>query len=111
MISQTVGNIIAGQSSVLTVSFTVDANAPSSITNYAEISADDGDDCDSTPDDTNGNGTGETTGLIDDDIGTGCNTGGDEDDHDPETITIGNPDPSIKIDKLDANPNDQDNNV
>ena len=26
--------------------------------------------------------------MIDDDIGNGCNTGGDEDDHDLATITV-----------------------
>ncbi len=35
------------------ITFKIAANAPTTIKNYAEISEDDGDDCDSTPDDTN----------------------------------------------------------
>ncbi len=112
---RTITSIVAGWSQLVTISFTIDANASNSLINYAEISADDGNDCDSTPDSINGNGTGETlpTGMIDNDIGTGCDTGGDEDDHDLETITLtADPEPSIKIEKLDANDAlDQDGNI
>lgn len=87
---RTISKIEAGKSVLVTIRFTIAVNAPNSITNYAEISWDDGSDCDSTPDSTNGNQTGETgTGMINNDIGTGCNLGGDEDDHDPETIVLG----------------------
>ena len=82
---RTITNIAAGASKVVSIQFKVSANPPASITNYAEISRDDGDDCDSTPD---SNATNDGT-VIDNAIGTGCNPGGDEDDHDPETITTG----------------------
>jgi hypothetical protein len=70
------------------ISFTIDDDAPKNINNFAEISDDNGDDCDSTPDSINGNGTGESTGLVDDVIGTACETGGDEDDHDIAPIVV-----------------------
>ncbi len=89
--TRTLSNIAAGASRKVTITFTIDQNAPTTIKNYAEISEDDGDDCDSTPDNTNGNGSGESTGLVDDSIGTGCQPGGDEDDHDVEVITVDTP--------------------
>jgi len=51
--------------------------------------------------------------MIDDDIGNGCNPGGDEDDHDPASIVVGTPtNPSIAIDKVDNNAaNDEDGSV
>jgi len=63
------------------------------IINYSEISSDSGLDCDSTPDniiDNNStfNPVWETTGLIDDNIWSACNSGWDEDDHDPAYISI-----------------------
>ena len=94
--TQTITNIPANGGSVtLPISFTINADAEGSIVNLAEISADSGDDCDSRPDSdpTNGNedGNGETdsTGMVNGDIGTGCDEDGDEDDHDPETIVLG----------------------
>ena len=105
-------NIAAIDDETITISFTVDEDAPDVIRNYAEISSDNGDDCDSTPDNTNGNQVVETAtnGMVDDQIGNGCNPGGDEDDHDIATIRLNEaPAPSILIDKLDANPSlDQD---
>lgn len=72
---------------MIEITFTIDSNATGTIINYAEIQEDDGNDCDSTPDNDNTNdGT-----VIDDDIGTGCDQGGDEDDHDLETITLTTP--------------------
>ena len=97
------------------ITFTIDTDAPNRINNFAEISRDDGDDCDSTPDGINGNQDGETesTGMVNDNIGNGCNPGGDEDDHDIEPITIPDPIvPSIIIDKRDANSDfDQDGSI
>lgn len=89
--SRTVTNIPAGTTKTITIKFAINANAPKTMINYAEISSDDGDDCDSIPDATNGNQTGETpeTGMVDDAIGNGCNPGGDEDDHDKAVITLG----------------------
>ena len=75
----------------LPVSFTINDDAPASISNFAEIASDSGDDCDSTPDTTNGNGSGESNELDDNQIGSGCQPGGDEDDHDIETIAIVEP--------------------
>jgi hypothetical protein len=100
--TRTVVSITAGNSVTLPISFTVNAQASGTVTNYAEISSDDGNDCDSTPDSDNTNdGT-----PVDNDIGNGCNPGGDEDDHDPESITVVAP--AIAIDKTDANALDQD---
>ena len=50
--------------------------------------------------------------MIDDDIGNGCNPGGDEDDHDLAEINVNFPGngPAIGIEKLDANPDDEDTN-
>lgn len=84
MAQRIIPTIAPGQEITLSISFIIDASAPSSITNLAEISSDDGSDCDSTPD---MNPTNDGT-PVDNEIGTGCEPGGDEDDHDPETITL-----------------------
>jgi len=87
--------IAPGWSRVIEVYFRIEEDAPDVIENYAEISDDDGDDCDSTPDDANGNQDGETfeTGMIDDEIGGRCDeTGTDEDDHDIAVLTLENTD-------------------
>jgi len=76
------------------ITFTVDSDAPSTIKNYAEISSDDGNDCDSTPDQTVGNDE-----LINDMINPGCEDNNDEDDHDIETITIGDTTPEVVLTK------------
>jgi trimeric autotransporter adhesin len=79
---RTITNIAAGTSKVVSIQFKIAANPPASITNLAEISSDDGADCDSTPDSNSSN-----DGIVTNDaIGTSCEPGGDEDDHDPETI-------------------------
>lgn len=102
-----VPSIVAGQSVIVPITFTIDADAAGTIVNFAEISEDNNDDCDSVADNTNGNQPGENDGTqVNDDIGDGCNPGGDEDDSDLEPIVI--PGPSIAVDKTDNNPVDQD---
>ena len=49
--------IATGSSQVVSISFTVNGLATGSILNRSEISVDDGNDSDSTPDTTNGTGT------------------------------------------------------
>jgi len=88
--TRNISNIPAGGDTTLTIRFTINTDATGAIRNFAEISADSGDDCDSTPDAINGNGTGESTWLIDDDIWNGCNIWWDEDDHDVAEIFIWN---------------------
>lgn len=91
------------------IRFEVTETSATTIKNYAEISQDDGDDCDSTPDNLNQNTPGEKDGtLVDDEMRDGCNKTGDEDDHDVAEIKVVIPAPSIKIDKTDANPADKD---
>jgi len=102
-----ISNIPAGGSETLTITFTIQSSIASwtTITNFAEISDDSGDDCDSIAD----NDVENDGNADDDNIGTGCNPGWDKDDHDPETIVITIPTtPSINIVKTDANPLDQD---
>ena len=104
--------IITNSSVTLTITFTINDSAPTTINNFAEISNDNGDDCDSSPDNNN-NETG--TALVNDAIGIGCEPGGDEDDHDIETINVIDGTttviPSINVLKFSANPNDQDGNT
>ncbi len=88
MATRTMIEIDAGTTKRTSITFTITQTTAGSIKNYAEISTDDGNDCDSTPDSTNGNGSGESTGLVDNSIGLGCQSGGDEDDHDVEVIDI-----------------------
>lgn len=84
---QTLPALAAGASTTIPITFTVDGTVLGTITNFAEISADDGLDCDSTPDsDSTNDGT-----VTDNDIGTACDVGGDEDDHDPASITVVEP--------------------
>ncbi|MEM7130359.1 MAG: SdrD B-like domain-containing protein [Chloroflexota bacterium] len=54
-------------------------------------------DVDSTPDDTNGNSAGETADLVDDEVAEDGKNGGDEDDHDPATITVVPSQPTVSI--------------
>ncbi|MEM7134157.1 MAG: SdrD B-like domain-containing protein [Chloroflexota bacterium] len=58
-------------------------------------------DVDSIPDTIDGNGAGETTNLVDDDVTQDGKNGGDEDDHDPAAVTVtATPaNPSIAVDK------------
>ena len=103
--TQTIATLSAGSSTTLPITFTLNASAVGTITNLAEISVDDGDDCDSTPDSDSANdGT-----VTDNDIGTACDVGGDEDDHDPASITVIGP--TIEVLKYSANTADQDGNT
>ena len=72
---RTISNISANSSVLVTISFVIDVDAPMEIENFAEISDDSGNDCDSTPDVSNGNESGETTGISDDSIGSDCEDG------------------------------------
>ena len=68
-----ISSIPAGQTQNVMITFTIDADAPESITNFAEISEDNApagnEDCDSIPDGINGNQPGENDGTqIDDNI-------------------------------------------
>ncbi len=77
--------------------------------NYAEISNDDGDDCDSNHDQDR-----DDDAVTDDEIGIQCDTNpDDEDDHDIEAIVIGQPgsEPAIEVLKYSANGADQDGNT
>ncbi len=87
---QTISSILAGGTGSVSISFEIDTTASGSISNFAEISEDNDDDCDSTADGVNGNIGGELTwsGLVDNAIWTECEPGWDEDDHDIETIEI-----------------------
>ncbi len=82
----------AGQSTVVTIEFTVAAGTVGTLDNHAEVSAasdsngDPASDVDSTPDGTNNDS------LVDDEI---LNAGGDEDDHDIESVTIGEVPPTV----------------
>jgi uncharacterized repeat protein (TIGR01451 family) len=77
-----------GATSSIQIVLRVDATfMGTELVNWAEISNDDGDDVDSTPDANQFNGPGETNDLDDD--GVTDNTNGDEDDHDPASITVG----------------------
>ncbi len=91
--------LAAGDDVTVDVTFTIDSDyTDDTITNWAEISAADDDDdddnaaptdSDSTPDSDNQNTAGETDGTyVDDATNQDGNNGGDEDDHDGETITI-----------------------
>lgn len=65
-----ISSLRSGQEISYMIEFEVGTNAPTTMTNYAEISGDDGADCDSTPDAINGNQTGETlaTGMVDNEL-------------------------------------------
>ncbi len=77
--------LTAGECVFAEIVLTVDADAPQgmNISNFAEISGDNGDDQDSTPDDDNTN-----DGPVTDNETDGAND--DQDDHDVETIVINN---------------------
>ena len=77
-----------GGSETLEIILRVDADfMGTELVNWAEISNDDGNDIDSTPDGIQFNGPGETDDLSDD--GLTDNSNGDEDDHDPAQISVG----------------------
>ncbi len=77
------GSLVAWTNMVETITFTVNAWFTGTIDNIAEISADNGEDVDSTPDTNSANDI-----LIDDELNNASN---DEDDHDVETIVVTNP--------------------
>ncbi len=81
------GPLLAGDSTDITITLTATSVAPGDFVNWAEISTDDGDDIDSTPnadvsDDNQPVGPGAPTDNVND------NTDGDEDDHDPAGVTV-----------------------
>ncbi|MEM7127895.1 MAG: SdrD B-like domain-containing protein [Chloroflexota bacterium] len=91
--SFTIDALAAGDQVEFDVTLTINATFQGlSITNWAEINEDDGDDQDSTPDSTNQNQPGEEDGeWTDNDLGStdpNNNSIPDEDDHDPETIAV-----------------------
>ncbi|USN56370.1 MAG: DUF11 domain-containing protein [Candidatus Peribacteria bacterium] len=96
--TKTIASLAAGQPTTLTITLKIKNPAPTgaSYRNAAEISSahdaagNTATDCDSVADNTDGNTPGETTatGMIDDNIGSGCDEGGDEDDHDIADITV-----------------------
>jgi len=80
--------LAAGDATGISILLTIDSDHPGGfVANYAEISADDGDDIDSTPDNNpNNDAGGEFDGPFDNNInGNGTN---DEDDHDPDQIFV-----------------------
>ena len=104
--TRNIGMVRAGEAKTFSINLRVRDNAQDgTVINWAEISSDDGDDVDSTPDNNNNNdchgglGRDEVDPNSDDRTnGTGdannngtCEAGEDEDDHDPAVITIGNP--------------------
>ncbi len=96
----TIDELLAGEAKAYELSFTIDPDFQgTSIMNWAEISAADNDndssnpppvDVDSTPDNDNQNTDGEQDGnYVDDAIDEDGKNGGDEDDHDPALLTVG----------------------
>ncbi|MEO0339105.1 MAG: GEVED domain-containing protein, partial [Bacteroidota bacterium] len=84
-----VGPIQTGDTISIELTFTINPNIQvEQILNFAEISTDDGNDVDSTPDDENGNTSGENANQINDEIEQNGLEGGDEDDHDVDTIRL-----------------------
>ena len=87
------------ESTVVSITFKIDTNLSTTLYNYAEISKDTWNDCDSIPDAINGNQAGEkdSTGLIDNSIGSKCEPGWDEDDHDVESIDVNKEDVNTDV--------------
>lgn len=84
MATRVLSSLKAGESTDVTITFTLNSSATGTIRNIAEISDDDGNDCDSTTDTDSTNDA-----LTDDEIGTRCDTNpDDEDDHDIAEITV-----------------------
>ena len=85
-----IASLLAGASDTIQISLVVNTSfMGTAITNWAEISADSGDDGDSTPDAIDGNGTGEMApDQENDQIAEDGTAGQDEDDHDQAAITI-----------------------
>ena len=83
------GPLAAGASTDIDITITAGVVQPGSYVNWAEISDDDGNDVDSTPDvdpanDAQPSSPGDPTDDVID------NTGGDEDDHDPASVGVEN---------------------
>ncbi len=88
------GPLAAGASVDIEITLTADSVAPGDFVNWAEISSDDGDDVDSTPDANQGNddqptGPGAPTDDVTDNTPDG-NGAADEDDHDPAGVSVTN---------------------
>ncbi len=92
----TAGPLPAGDSVDIDITLTADADiTPGDHVNWAEISADDGDDVDSTPNDTQtDDNQPENPGDPTDDVID--NTDEDEDDHDPALVTVANFDLALR---------------
>ena len=95
--SNIIPSVPIGTCQTVDIVLTIDpAFAGGDIVNFAEISVDDGNDVDSTPDAVNGNDAGGSPTTPSDDVLLGDGTGvpgdaipaTDEDDHDPEQITV-----------------------
>jgi len=87
----TIPTIVSGGTYILNILLTIsDTASTGDYVNYAEISGDDGDDVDSTPDSDNGNDAGGMPNSATDDTVNGDGTD-DEDDHDPALITVSEP--------------------
>jgi len=85
--SVVVPSVLAGNSTSVDIVLTIDtAFSGLEITNWAEISADDGDDQDSDADNANFSTGGEVDNLDNDNVID--NSNGDEDDHDPTFIEV-----------------------
>jgi len=86
------GPLVAGAPTDLTITMTASASGAGEVVNWAEISDDDGDDVDSTPDtdpadDNQPGGPGDPTDDVIDNTPDG-NGAADEDDHDPAGVTV-----------------------
>ena len=86
------GPLPVGSAATIDITLTATSAALGDLVNWAEISADDGDDVDSDPDADQGNDNqpdapgDDTDDVVDNSAGPG---GADEDDHDPAPITVG----------------------
>jgi uncharacterized repeat protein (TIGR01451 family) len=90
--TRTVASLPAGQSVNLTIVLRIDPGFQgTALVNGVEITADNGDDIDSTPDNQDGNTPGEDANFKNDEVNEDGFAGGDEDDHDREPVTIVRP--------------------
>jgi uncharacterized repeat protein (TIGR01451 family) len=118
-----IGPILSWASKTIEITLKIDV-LTGKLINWAEISNDDGNDIDSTPDTNNDNdchggkprtevdpnSDNRTDGVGDTDKDGVCEAGEDEDDHDPAEINVGTV-PAIEVDKRDANADDIDKNI
>ena len=81
------GPLLAGDSVDIPITMTADSATPGAAVNWAEISSDDGNDVDSTPDANQGNDN-QPAGPNTPGDNVTDNTGGDEDDHDPAGVSV-----------------------